>query len=156
LIRALSSKLRGALADHADFADDYADNLTIELMHENEISYVIRGAAFRAYNALGPGLLESVYERVLAHELKKDNLEVLTQVDVPVIYDGIDLKFGFRMDMLVANKVIIEVKSVESLLDVHYKQLLTYLKISNLKLGLLINFNTANLEKSIKRVVNNL
>jgi len=125
-------------------------------MTENEISYKIHGAVFKVYNALGPGLLESAYERVLLHELQKEGLMVKSQVALPLVYEGIELDAGYRIDILVENKVIIEIKSVEQLLDVHHKQILTYLKLSGLKLGLLINFNSANIEKSMFRKVNKL
>lgn len=100
-------------------------------MTENEISYRIRGAIFKVYNALGPGLFESVYESALYHELSKSDLKVERQVEVPVFYDGTKLDTAFRMDLLVEDKVIIELKSVEDLKVVHYKQLTTYLKLTN-------------------------
>ncbi|MEX2347988.1 MAG: GxxExxY protein [Balneolaceae bacterium] len=125
-------------------------------MHENDLSYAIRGAAFKVHSTLGPGLLESVYETALAYELRKDGFDVLTQLGVPVIYEEVEMEQGFRMDILVNQKVIVEVKSVETLLDVHHKQLLTYLKLTDKKLGLLINFNTSTLSNSITRIVNNL
>jgi GxxExxY protein len=123
---------------------------------ENKISYNIRGAAFKVYNNLGPGLLESVYEAALAYELKKVGHKVRRQVALPVKYETEKLELGFRLDLLVDRQVIIEIKSVDALAPVHYKQLLTYLRLTDLKLGLLINFNTDDLGKSIKRVVNNL
>lgn len=125
-------------------------------MQENDISYKIRGAVFNVYNTLGPGLLESVYEAALKYELQKENIIVESQVAVPVFYDEIKLDLGFRIDLLVDNKVIIEIKSVEILAPVHHKQLLTYLKLTNNKLGLLINFNTDNITNGIVRIVNNL
>jgi GxxExxY protein len=125
-------------------------------MNENEISYAIRGAIFKVYNNLGPGLLESVYEFSLAFELRKTGLKVDCQKPFPVIYEGNILDTGFRLDMMVENKVILEIKSVDQLADVHHKQLLTYLKVTGLKLGLLINFNTADINKSIIRIVNKL
>ena len=125
-------------------------------MHENELSYFIRGAAFRVHTILGPGLLESVYETALVHELRKEGLNVIAQVGVPVIYDQIKMVQGIRMDLLINEKVVVEIKSVESLLDVHHKQLLTYLKLSEKKLGLLINFNVSSLKNSITRIVNKL
>ena len=126
-------------------------------MTENEISYQIRGAAFEVLNKMGPGLLESIYEAALMIEIKKKGMQVSKQVPMPVVYDEIDLGLGFRLDLLVENKVIVEIKSVESLHEVHFKQLLTYLKLTEKKLGLLINFNSVKLEdkKSIFRVVNN-
>ena len=136
---------------HADIAN-YADSEKAE----NKLSFAIRGAAFKVYNALGPGLLESVYEAALAYELEKDGFQVKTQVDVPVHYENINLDIGFRLDMIVNDLVIIEIKSVETLTKVHYKQLLTYLRLTGKKLGLLINFNEENLNNSIKRVVNGL
>ncbi|RZK39356.1 MAG: GxxExxY protein [Hymenobacter sp.] len=125
-------------------------------MHENEISKQVMLAGFRVHTALGPGLLESVYEAALAHELRKAGLLVSTQVPLPVTYDGVKLELGFRLDLLVEHKVIIEIKSVDSLLDVHHKQLLTYLKLSGLKLGQLINFNVTSLRDHIVRIVNGL
>lgn len=125
-------------------------------MTENEISYKIRGAIFAVYNKVGPGLLESTYEAALSYELKKARLEVKTQVGLPFVYEDIALEIGYRVDILVENKVIIEIKSVDQLADVHYKQLLTYLKLSEKKLGILVNFNTDNIEASIKRIVNHL
>ena len=125
-------------------------------MTENELSYIIRGAIFKVYNKVGPGLLESAYEAALAYELKKEGLSVQTQVGLPFTYEEISLDIGYRLDILVENKVIIEVKSVEALADVHYKQLLTYLKLSDKRLGILVNFNTNEIDKSIKRIVNKL
>ncbi|NVO21397.1 MAG: GxxExxY protein [Bacteroidetes bacterium] len=125
-------------------------------MNENELSYIIRGAIFKVYNKLGPGLLETAYEAALAYELKKEGLSVKTQVGIPFQYEEIRLDVGYRLDILVENLVIIEIKSVELLADVHYKQLLTYLKLTGYKLGLLVNFNTSSISDSIKRIVNNL
>lgn len=120
---------------------------------ENDISYEIRGAAFEVYNELGPGLFESVYEAAMIHELSED-LHVRSQVPVPVNYKGEDLNLGFRLDLLVDEKVIVEIKSVKKLEPVHSKQLMTYLKLTELKLGLLINFNEAPIK--IARIVNGL
>jgi GxxExxY protein len=125
-------------------------------MIENDISFKIRGAIFKVYNALGPGLLESVYEIALAHVLTEMGLNVKRQVDLPVIFEGIKLDGGFRIDLLVNDLVIIEIKSVEDIKSVHHKQLTTYLKLSNLKLGILVNFNTVNILDSIFRKVNGL
>jgi len=125
-------------------------------VHENELSYGIRGCIFKVYNALGPGLLESAYEAALIYELQKAGLEVKRQVGLPFEYETVKLQLGYRIDIMVENLVIIEIKSVEALCDVHYKQVLTYLKLSSLKLGLLVNFNTMEIEHSIKRIVNNL
>jgi len=112
-------------------------------MTENDISYRIRGAIFKVFNELGPGLLESAYEAVLMYELAKEGLDVKAQVPLPLVYDEIKLDVGYRIDLLVENKVIIEIKSVENLAEVHHKQVLTYLKLSGLKLALLVNFNCA-------------
>ena len=125
-------------------------------MTENEISYLIRGAIFKVYNTLGPGLLESAYEVALAYELVKTGRTVKTQVAVPLIYEEVKLDAGFRMDLLVEDTVVVEIKSVENLAEVHHKQLITYLKLSGKKLGLLVNFNTSEIEKSIYRKVNGL
>lgn len=125
-------------------------------MTENDLSYIIRGCIFEVYNELGPGLLESVYKSALAHELREKGLSVKTQVTLPVKYKETKLELGFRIDILVEDKIIIELKSIETLLDVHHKQVLTYLRLTNLKLGLLVNFNTDNISKSIHRKVNNL
>lgn len=125
-------------------------------MTENELSYLIRGAIFKVYNTLGPGLLESVYEIALAHELLQLNLDIQTQVPLPVVYNDIRLDGGYRIDIMVNNKVIIEIKSIETLNPVHHKQILTYLKLSRLKLGILVNFNSDNIANTIFRKVNGL
>jgi len=125
-------------------------------MSENEIAYQIRGAIYDVYNKLGSGLFESVYENALSYELKKRGLDVKSQVPINIIYDGIDMGVSFKMDLLIEEKVIIELKSVETLALVHHKQLLTYLKLTNLKLGILVNFNTSDINKSIIRKVNGL
>jgi len=125
-------------------------------MTENEVSYKIRNAIFKVYNELGPGLFESVYERALLYQLKKDGLNSRTQIEVPVYYDQQKLEIGFRIDILVEDLVIIEIKSVEEISKVHHKQLLTYLKLTEIRLGLLVNFNTYNISESIIRKVNGL
>ena len=125
-------------------------------MSENEISYKIRGAIFKVYNTLGPGLLESVYESALYYQLEKDKLKVLKQVEITVKYDDTFLDITFKLDLLVEDKVIIELKSVEELKAIHYKQLTTYLKLTNKKLGLLVNFNCINILDNITRVVNKI
>jgi GxxExxY protein len=125
-------------------------------MNENEISYKIIGAAMELHKALGPGLLESVYEHALAYDLAELGLDVKTQVPMPLVYKEIKQDVGYRIDLLVENKVIIEIKSVENLAPVHFSQTLTYLKLSNKKLALLINFNTKLLKEGIHRIVNNL
>jgi len=125
-------------------------------MHENDISFLIRKAAFTIHTSLGPGLLESVYETLMSHELRKAGLTVKTQVALPVVYDGLRLENGFRMDLIVEDKVVVELKSVEVLLEVHHMQLLTYLKLSGHRLGLLINFNVPAIKAGLFRKVNNL
>ena len=123
-------------------------------MTDNEITYEIRGAIFDIYNELGPGLLESVYEEALVFELKERGLKVVRQMEVPVMYKGNELKTALRLDLLVENKVIVELKSVEEMKPVFAKQLLTYLRLLDKHVGLLVNFNTSNLSDSIKRIVN--
>jgi len=123
-------------------------------MKENDISYEIRGAVFEIHRELGPGLLESVYEEVLYTELSSVGLKVKRQVPIPVVWKNTKLEHGFRADLIVENKVIIEIKSVENIAKVHFKQLATYVKLSNLKLGLLINFNEADINLGIKRYIN--
>ena len=125
-------------------------------MRENKISYKIRGALFEVYNALGPGLFESVYQRALAYELRDQGTQVQTEVPVPVDYKEQRLQLGFRLDLLVEKKVLVELKSVEALHKVHHKQVLTYLKLTGLKLGILVNFNTGALPEQIYRKVNGL
>lgn len=125
-------------------------------MTENEISYKIRGAVFKVYDELGPGLLESVYEAALCYQMEKDGLKVENQLKVDVYYDNHLLPLDYRLDILVEDKVIIELKSVEDIYPVHFKQLLSYLKLANKHLGILVNFNTDNINKSIYREVNNL
>lgn len=128
----------------------------IKKIVENDLSYIIRGCVFDVYNELGPGLLESVYEAALSYELREKGLNVKTQIGLPVKYKDTQLDLGYRIDILVEDKVIIELKSIETILDVHHKQVLTYLKLTKLKLGLLINFNSDDISKSIYRKVNNL
>ena len=125
-------------------------------MSENEISFQIRRAAFALHTELGPGLLESVYETALAYELRLAGLAVSTQVPLPMMYAGVQMEIGFRLDLVVEGKVIVEIKSVEALQEVHFKQLLTYLKLSGLKLGQLINFNVVTLKDHMHRLVNGL
>lgn len=123
---------------------------------ENDISYEIRGAIFDVYKELGPGLLESVYEAALIYELHNRGLQVDSQVPVPIKYKGELLNVGYRLDLLVENSVIVELKSVTELENIHYKQLLTYLRLTSHKLGILVNFNCENILCNIKRVVNHL
>jgi len=125
-------------------------------MTENEIATAVLDAAFKIHRILGPGLLESVYQATLDFELRKRGLRVVQQVGLPVYYEEIKLELGFRVDLIVADKVIIEIKSVEALAPVHRKQLLTYLRLMNLRLGLLLNFNVELMKNGIQRVVNGL
>ena len=125
------------------------------MINLNEISYNIRRACFEIHNKLGPGLLESVYEAVLAYKLYEMGYNVKTQVPIPVIYENVKLDIGFRIDLLIEDIIIIELKSVENLHPVHSKKLLTYLRLANKKLGLLINFNSISIDKdSFIRIMN--
>ncbi len=123
-------------------------------MTDNEISKKIIGAAIEVHKQLGPSLLESSYEVCLAHELREQGLRIQKQVGLPVVYKEVKLNAGYRIDILVENKVIIEIKSVDTLADIHTAQLLTYLKLKELKLGLLINFNSVKVVDGIKRIIN--
>ncbi len=125
-------------------------------MTENEISKIIFDCALKVHKALGPGLLESAYEECLYYELKKTGLNVVKQKPLPLIYEDVKLEIGYRVDLIIENKVIIEIKSVDALNDIHLAQVLTYLKLSDCKLGMLINFNVTLIKNGIKRVVNNL
>jgi GxxExxY protein len=126
------------------------------MMRENELSAIIVNCCYHIHTKLGPGLLESVYEEVLCYELLEAGLFFQRQSTIPVYYNELILELGFRADIIVENKVIIEIKSVESIAAVHKKQLLTYLKLTGLKLGLLINFNEALIKDGITRIANNL
>lgn len=123
---------------------------------ENEIGEMLLGCAFRVHSALGPGLLESAYEVCLLHELAKAGLATSRQVALPVKYDGIRLEAGYRIDLLIEGIVIVEVKAVETLMPIHTAQLLSYLRLSDRKLGYVLNFNTVHMRQGIKRVVNKL
>lgn len=125
-------------------------------MEPNDITYKIRGAIYEVYNVLGPGLLESIYEKALTFELLKISLKVKTQVGLPVNYKNEILELGFRLDILVEDSIIFQIKSIDAIHDVHKKQLLTYLKLSGHKLGLLVNFNVSSLKdkESIIRIIN--
>ena len=125
-------------------------------MTENEIAKIIVDAAYHVHKRLGPGLLESVYETVLAHVLKKRGLKVKRQVPVAIVYDAIKFDEGFRADLIVEEKVIVELKSVENVVPLHKKQLLTYLRLNDRKLGLLINFGSELIRDGISRIVNGL
>ena len=121
---------------------------------KDPLSYKIIGCAMEVYNTLGPGLLETAYEKALIHELELNGLSVASQVSVEMNYKGVNLGEGLRLDLLVEDYIIIELKSVEELKPVHYKQLLTYLKLMNKRIGLLINFNVYDFREGIKRVIN--
>lgn len=125
-------------------------------MTENEISFAVRGCIFSVYNNLGPGLLESAYEAALAPELEKAGLSVGRQVPLPLKYGPVQLDQGYRVDLIINGMVLVEIKSVEALAEVHHKQVITYLRLSGLKLGLLVNFNTDQIAGAIIRKVNGL
>ena len=125
-------------------------------MTENEIAKKIIGCALEVHKNLGPGLLESAYQECLFYELRQNGLHVAKEKPIPLVYGDVQLECGYRIDLLVENKVVIEIKSIEALNDVHLAQVLTYLKVGNYKLGLLMNFNVALLKNGIKRVVNGL
>jgi GxxExxY protein len=128
----------------------------MKAMTENEISKIIIGCAIKVHKALGPGLLESAYEACLYYELIKAGLEVERQKPLPVVYDGVELDCGYRMDLVVEKKVIVDTKSVAEFHDIFLAQMITYLNFSKCKLGLIINFNVILLKDGIRRVVNNL
>lgn len=119
----------------------------------NELTYLIRGAAFKIHSALGPGLLESAYEACLVYELRQLGLEVRSQLALPLIYHDVKLSIGYRVDIMVENTVILELKSVRELTDVDTAQILTYMRLSRKKIGLLMNFNVKNMQNGIKRYV---
>ena len=125
-------------------------------MTENEIATIIVDAAYKIHKRLGPGLLESVYEATLAYELAQRGLQLRRQQSMPVVYEAVRMDVGFRADLIVAGKVIVEIKSIDAIAPVHRKQLLTYLRLTDKKLGLLINFNVELIKDGITRVVNNL
>ncbi len=125
-------------------------------MHENEIGKRLIGCAIKVHRALGPGLLESAYEACLAHELGNTGLRFRRQFGLPVEYDGLKIDAGYRLDFLVEDKVVAELKSIERLSDIHLAQLLTYLRLGGFRLGYIFNFNVVELRAGIKRVVNGL
>jgi len=125
-------------------------------MRENQISKIVVNKALIVHKALGPGLLESAYEECLIYELRKENLFVEKQKGLPLIYEDIKLDIGYRIDIMIENKVILEIKSVDVINDIHMAQILTYLKLANCKLGMLINFNVMLIKDGIRRVVNGL
>lgn len=125
-------------------------------MHENLLAKMVVQAAFETHSEFGPGLMEHVYECVLSHKLREMGLKIQTQLDMPVWYEGIKMDVGYRLDILVEDKLIVEIKSISQLAPVHFKQTLTYLRLSDKRLGLLINFNEKLLKDGIHRVVNQL
>ncbi len=125
-------------------------------MIENEVGDALLGAAMKVHSVLGPGLLESAYETCLVHELGKRGLDIQRQVALPLIYDGIKLDAGYRLDLLINDRIIVELKSVDKFLPIHTAQLLSYLKLSDLKLGYLLNFNIVHMRDGIKRIANGL
>ena len=125
-------------------------------MTENEISHLIVGSALKVHTALGPGLLESAYEACLQYELIKTGLRVEAQKPLPLVYESVKLECGYRIDLLVESKVIIEVKSIEAVAEIHFAQVLTYLRLSDLRLALLMNFNVLHMKDGIRRIANRL
>jgi len=125
------------------------------MLSENQITEKIIGCAIKVHSTLGPGLLESAYQQCLFYEIQKAGLKVEKEKPLPVIYEEVELDCGYRLDLFVENRVIVELKAVESLTDIHLAQMLTYLKLSECEIGLLINFNVTQLIKGIKRVINN-
>ena len=125
-------------------------------MTENELSHLVVGCAMRVHSALGPGLLESAYEACLQFELIKSGLRVEAQKPLPLVYESVKLECGYRVDLLVESKLIIEVKSIGALAEIHFAQVLTYLRLSNLRLALLLNFNVVHMKDGIRRIVNKL
>lgn len=125
-------------------------------MNENDIGKLVINACLKVHSALGPGLLESIYETCLAYELEKQGSHVKRQVSLPILYDDLKLDNAFRLDMLLDDKVVIEIKAIDNLLPVHTAQLLSYLKLGKYKLGFLLNFNVVHMKDGIKRMVNGL
>ena len=126
------------------------------MITENELSKIVFNCALKVHQNLGPGLIESAYEECLFYELMKTGLDIQKQKALPLVYEEVKLNIGYRIDIIIENKLILEIKSVEALNDIHFAQLLTYLKLTNCKLGMLINFNVILIKNGIKRVVNNL
>lgn len=125
-------------------------------MTENELSHLVVGCAMQMHSALGPGLLESAYEACLQYELIKSGMRVEAQKPLPLVYHSVKLECGYRVDLLVEGKLIIEVKPVEALAEIHFAQVLTYLRLSDLRLALLLNFNVVHMKDGIRRIVNKL
>ncbi|MBS1668159.1 MAG: GxxExxY protein [Bacteroidetes bacterium] len=121
---------------------------------ENELAKIVLDICFRIHKLYGPGLFESVYEEILCYELEKEGIGFERQKAIPLVHQSIKLEAGFRADVILENKLIVEIKSIETLADIHYKQVQTYLKLAELKLGLLVNFNVVYLKDGIKRIIN--
>ena len=127
-----------------------------QIMTENEIATLALDICFKIHRQYGPGLFESVYEEIFCHEWAKTGISFKRQQGVPLIHEDVRMEIGFRADVILGDKVILEIKSIETLADIHFKQVLTYLKLTNLKLGLIVNFNVVLLKDGIKRVANNV
>jgi GxxExxY protein len=143
-------------SNHREGAKSTKGNRIMGEEQLERLATVLVDAAYKVHTSLGPGLLESAYQTCLAHELQRRNIEVHREVPFPVRYDGLTLDAGFRVDLLVANQIIVENKAVNALAPIHQAQLLTYLKLSGLKLGFLINWNVPRIKNGMKRMVNNL
>lgn len=126
------------------------------MLRENEIARLVLDVAFKIHRQYGPGLFESVYEEIFCYELAKLGIDFKRQHPIPLMHETIRLEAGYRADLIIENRVIVELKSVEKLADIHFKQVLTYLRLANLRLGMLINFNTVYLKDGIHRIANNL
>ena len=134
--------------------EEYSTENTKRLWRDNELSGLVIGHAIEVHSSLGPGLLESAYKECLYYKLAKAGLSVIKEKAMPLIYEEVKLECGYRIDLLVENRLVLEIKSCEALTDIHLAQTLTYLKLGNYKLGLLINFNVLKLKDGIKRVIN--
>ena len=143
-------------ANDSFLAADAKEQREIDFMHENEIATLALDVCFKIHRQYGPGLFESVYEELFCYEWLKTSIPFKRQHPVPLVHETIKLECGFRADVIINSKVILELKSIEKLADIHYKQMLTYLKLTNLKLGLLINFNVVFLKDGIHRIANKL
>lgn len=135
--------------------EEYSTEITQRTWIDNELSGTVIGHAMEVHNTLGPGLLESAYKECLYYKMAKAGLSVVKEKAMPLVFEQVKLECGYRIDLLVENKLVIEVKSCEALTDIHLAQTLTYLKLGNYRLGLLINFNVLKLKDGIKRVINN-
>ena len=152
----ITRRKKGLTAENAEKTKKKREARSERRMEHNEISGQIVDAAIKVHSVLGPGLLESAYHACLLHELRKRGLQVESELSLPVNYDGVKLDVGYRIDLLVENCVIVEIKAVEKILPIHEAQLLCYLRLSGCRLGLLINFNVIQLKDGIKRMANNL